>query len=376
MRVRYAPVEEVVIVISDLYLTSAAEAASIRRVELPGLGHIARYGTGHPLQQDWRPWLAGWAGHARLADEAPATIASAASRSLLPNVEDCMVWLATPVHFVAGLSSVHLDARGLLQVEQGARQALAAEFNAVFTESGFRLEALASGFLLTGPRTSQVSIVDPARLIGASIDEALPAASDAPTLRRLSAEIEMWLHNHPINEERLRRGRLPITALWLWGGGIARESVTAHLEAETQGTQLADTVPASAIRGPALLAATASPPPGLAFGRDPYLHGLWRSAGASAQPTPDDFEEVLARPGRRAIIVLELSQAFDSHRDWTIRDALAEADQRWIMRALAALRRGDIARVTVVANDHRLSLGPRDRLKLWRMPRPALTALQ
>jgi hypothetical protein len=30
----------------------------------------------------------------------------------------------------------------------------------------------------------------------------------------------------------------------------------------------------------------------------------------------------------------------------------------------------------VIANDHKLTLGPRDRLKLWRMPRPALTALQ
>jgi hypothetical protein len=35
-----------------------------------------------------------------------------------------------------------------------------------------------------------------------------------------------------------------------------------------------------------------------------------------------------------------------------------------------------VARVTVVANDHKLSLGSRDPWKLWRMPRPALTALQ
>lgn len=376
MRVRYAPVEEVVIVISDLYLTSAAEAASIRRVDLPGLAHIARYGSGEALDQDWRGWLAGWAGHAKLGAEAPATIASAASRSLLTGREGSMAWLATPVHLVAGLASVHLDPRGLLQVEAGARQLLAAEFNSAFGESGYRLEALSSGFLLTGPRIADVETVDPARVLGASISEALPAASDAPVLRRLSAEIEMWLHSHPVNEERTRRGRLPISALWLWGGGVARESITAHLEAETQGTHLADTVPASAIRGPALLAATASPPPGIAFGRDPYLHGLWRSAGASAQPTPSDFEEALAQAGRRAVFVLELSQAFDTHRDWTIRDALAEADERWIVRALAALRRGDVARVTVIANDHKLSLGPRDRLKLWRMPRPALTALQ
>jgi hypothetical protein len=85
---------------------------------------------------------------------------------------------------------------------------------------------------------------------------------------------------------------------------------------------------------------------------------------------------VLAHAGRRAVFVVELSQSFDAHREWTIRDALADADRRWIVTALAALRRGDVARVTVVANDHKLSLGPRDKLKLWRMPRPALTALQ
>jgi hypothetical protein len=370
-------VEEVVIVIADLYLTSAAEAASIRRVELPGLGHIARYGTGHALTQGWRPWLAAWAGRAALAGEPPASIASAASRSMASLDESPMVWLATPVHFVAGLSSVHLDVRGLLQVELTVRQMLAAEFNATFAGSGFQLEALGSaGFLLRGPTVAAVTTVDPARVLGASINEALPTAADAPRLRRLSAEIEMWLHEHPVNQERVQRGRLPISALWFWGGGIARDSVTARLEAETLSTTFADTVPVSAIRGAALLAATAHAPPGAAFGRDPYLHGLWRSTGSTAHAVPSDFEEVLGHTDRRAVFVIELSQAFDTHRDWTIRDALVDADGRWIVRALAALRRGDVARVTVVANDHKLSLGPRDRLKLWRMPRPALTALQ
>ena len=173
--------EEVVIVIADLYLASAAEAASIRRVDLPGLGYVARYGTGGPVAQGWRPWLAAWAGQVALADEPPATIASAASRSTIGNLDNVMVWLATPVHLVAGLSSVHLDVRGLLQVEAGVRQTLAAEFNSIFAESGFRLEALTSaGFLLSGPRIAEVTTVDPARMLGANIDEALPSAADAP----------------------------------------------------------------------------------------------------------------------------------------------------------------------------------------------------
>jgi hypothetical protein len=375
MRLRYLPVEEVVIVIADLYLTRAAEGASILGVDLPGLGRIARFGTGELLENGWRAWLAAWAGQAALATEAPASVASAASPVHPADGNSPMVWLATPVHFVAGLSSVHLDAHGLLQVEPEVRQALAEEFNALFAESGYQLEALASaGFLLVSPTVATPPTVDPARVLGASINEALPAASEAPALRRLSAEIEMWLHEHRANRARVKEGRLPITALWFWGGGVAR--TRKGFEPGLPAAQDEDTVPASTVRGAVALMANANPPPGVAFGDDPYLHGLWRSAGGSARHTPRAFDEVLGYSGRRAVFVVELSQAFDDHRDWTLRDALADADQRWIVRALEALHRGDIARVTVVANDHKLSLGPRDRLKLWRMPRPALAALQ
>jgi hypothetical protein len=369
-------VEEVVIVITDLYLTSAAEAASIRGVELPGLARVARYGSGHPLEQGWRPWLATWSGQGELAQSAPATIAAAASRATAQQANGRMAWLATPVHLVAGLSSVHLDPRGLLQVDLDTRRALAQDFNTVFAESGFRLEALASaGFLVTGPRIDDLDTVEPARILGASVTDVLPAASTAPTLRRLVAEIEMWLHAHQVNADRVRRGRLPITALWLWGGGVAREGIALGVEHQPLPTDTTDTVPASFVRG-AALAATGTPIPGVAFGDDPYLHGLWRVSGSNARTTPAAFEEVLGHTGRRAVFVLELSQSFEEHRNWTIREALAELDRRWIVSALDALRRRDIGRVTVVANDHRLTLGSRDPWKLWRMPRPALTGLQ
>ena len=34
------------------------------------------------------------------------------------------------------------------------------------------------------------------------------------TLRRLLAEIEMWLHAQPLNERRSRRGAASVTGLW------------------------------------------------------------------------------------------------------------------------------------------------------------------
>jgi hypothetical protein len=369
-------VEEVVIVITDLYLTSVAEAASIRGIELPGLARIARYGSGQLLEQGWRPWLASWSGQSELTQTPPATVAAAASRATAADINGRMVWLATPVHLVAGLSSVHLDTRGLLQVELDTRRELADDFNSVFSDSPFRLEALpSSALLMSGPQVDEMNAADPARLLGVSINDELPHASSAPTLRRLVAEMEMWLHGHRVNTERAKQGRLPITALWLWGGGAAREGIDLGVDQELFSSDLTDTVPASVVRG-AALAATATPVVGSAFGADPYLHGLWRSSGSNVRATPADFYEGLSLASRRAVFVLELSQSLEANRQWTMRDALADLDKRWIVSALDALRRREVQRVTVVANDHRLTLGSRDPWKLWRMPRAALTALQ
>ncbi len=201
--------------------------------------------------------------------------------------------------------------------------------------------------LLSGPRVADADTIDPARVLGASISEVLPQASSAPTLRRLVAEIEMWLHGHRVNAERATQGRLPITALWLWGGGAAREGVDLGVDQELFSTDMTDTVPASVVRG-AALAATATPVPAAAFGADPYLHGLWRSSGSNVRQTPADLHEALGHAGRSAVFVLELSQSFEQHRHWTMRDALADLDQRWIVSALEALRRRVVKRVTVV----------------------------
>lgn len=36
---------------------------------------------------------------------------------------------------------------------------------------------------------------------------------------RLLNEIQMYMHQHPVNAERIRQGRLPINSLWFWGAG-------------------------------------------------------------------------------------------------------------------------------------------------------------
>jgi hypothetical protein len=49
----------------------------------------------------------------------------------------------------------------------------------------------------------------------------LPQGADAPRLRQLMSEMEMWLFEHPAVGTPAR-GAQPVNALWLWGGGVMR----------------------------------------------------------------------------------------------------------------------------------------------------------
>ena len=121
------------------------------------------------------------------------------------------------MHLIAGMTSVHVDRRSILRLDAADQTTLAADFQRVFHDSGFHLQPLEAGdFLMLGPEMPPAETEEPARAMGASMAH---QAGASPALRKLGAEIEMWLHDHAINDTRRRRGEQPVTALWLWGGG-------------------------------------------------------------------------------------------------------------------------------------------------------------
>jgi hypothetical protein len=56
----------------------------------------------------------------------------------------------------------------------------------------------------------------------------------------------------------------------------------------------------------------------------------------------------------------------------TFLEALRALDERFIGPALTQLRRGDLERVTLIANDSALQVHRRSALKLWRRARAGL----
>jgi hypothetical protein len=70
------------------------------------------------------------------------------------------------------------------------------------------------------PRDNRLpAFADPHEALGAPMDAHLPQGEPGRRWRHLLNEAQVILHNHPINQQRMRDGKLRVNSLWFWGGG-------------------------------------------------------------------------------------------------------------------------------------------------------------
>jgi hypothetical protein len=336
-------VAELVLVLTDFFSTAGAggEADEPRAhpPRLPLLETILARSRVTALGAHWRGWLAARSPAApqRLASPA-ATVAAAWDAGPSSGPPSGQVWLATPVHYFAGLDSVHLHPGGLLWLERPEQQRLVEDFARVFADSPWQLRSLGQRELLLSGPAIQASGADPAHYAGSDPSGGLPRGEGAATLRRLGAEMEMWLYEHPLNAERARRGELPVTTLWLWGAGPN------------------PTVPAARAATPVAAAQL--------YGCDTYAEALWRLQGGAVHALPEAFDTSMLAARWDSVFLYPLLQPQG------LTAALLQFEQRWLPGALRAVRQ---RRASVL----RLLIGPRvysvrwlDLVRFWRSARP------
>lgn len=276
---------------------------------------------------DWRAWLAQRLGATDLAREPPAHVAAAAV-----GVPADGAWFATPVALIAALDHVRMPATGWLTLAEDETHELATRFADLFGDSGLGLApAGAEGFLLSGLIADPVRTHDPARLLAADVGPWLAAGRGAGTLRRLGTEIEMWLHEHPVNRARQRRGAVPVSTLWLWGGG---EPLRAAAQTAAPGYAVRAALP----RG---------------YGGDSWLRGLWQAGGRPIEGDAATLTQVEVAPRTDTVVVVR-------------RGVDADVVGHWCEPALALLAARRIKTLQLVIDDRLFRFTRFDLLKPWR----------
>ena len=289
------------LILSDLYLPEESRDVAAA----PNLEWLLRYANTRQAIADWRTWVASELGYRTEAIQPLASFTGPAG-----------AWFATPVHLLAALDHVRLDARGLLTIDRTERGEWCEAFSRTFGPQYGLHDDGVSGFYLTGLAPAEVRTTDPARLLGADIASGLPSGGNAGELRRLAAEIEMWLHAEELNAARIRRGTRPVSALWLWGGGAA-----AAIETRTS--------PRDDIEF---------------FGDDVFVAALARASGKPMRPVPEATAAIAQSAMPAGHVVVALAPMSSEPRQ-----SLADADRIWLGTARRAVARGDV--LDVVVND-------------------------
>lgn len=164
-------------------------------------------------------WWLGRFGVARQADwpVAPLRLANPGTR----------YWMcADPVHLRVDGDAVLLDAHAATTLDASSALRLAEKLAAHFAAEDVVLTAASPREWVLGFAAPQnVSTHSPSAADRRSIEPFLPAGPAAGRLKRLATEAQMLLHGA---EDAAPHGR--INALWLWGGGLAVDTVETHPE--------------------------------------------------------------------------------------------------------------------------------------------------
>lgn len=127
---------------------------------------------------------------------------------------------ADPVHLRVDTTHARLFGPWSLELQADEAAALIERLNGLYADDGLVFEAPAPDRWYIGcPRSSDLRAVTLDRVAGRNVDAFMPEGRDAQAWRAWLNELQMLLHDAPVNTARERSGAFPVNSVWVWGGG-------------------------------------------------------------------------------------------------------------------------------------------------------------
>ena len=247
---------------------------------------------------------------------------------------------ADPVHLRPDIDDLVLFDAADIDVSPYEAEALARTVNGALGPGGPRIDAAHPHrwyVVLDSP--VRIATTPLSRVAGAGVSEALPRGPDAARWHRWMNEVQMALHECPVNVERERRHAAPVNSVWVWGAGSLPPAGGA---------------PVPFVR---------------VWADDALLCGLARHCGVERGPSPAGAREWLAGDPRPGVHLATFDALYPAVRRadadaW--REGVGRLSRSWALPLLDALDRGAVARVSLHdERGHRFSATRRGRFR-WR----------
>jgi len=256
-------------------------------------------------------------------------------------------WLcADPVHLRIERDHLQLISAAQFALSAEEADALVNTLNPHLAQDGLAIEVISPTEWIVHVAAATLPATTPLwRVTDKSIFEHLPGEAGGIDWRRLGNEIQMLLHDHPVNAAREARGEPPITSVWFWGG----DTLTAE--------------------------------PGLApefiHAEDTLTRGLAVHAKSEYRVTPPTFADWRPEDGMSLVVLDDLSRAVRAHDAAAWHAALESMERNWFKPVMQAVWGKKLPMVRAVFPGERhtqyLHVARLDLWKLWRSRRPAAT---
>jgi hypothetical protein len=229
-------------------------------------------------------------------------------------------WMhAEPVHFAAGMTRIDaVTLKGATVLNEEDRLELGLAIGEYVRDSGLQWNE--RRWLIGFSRELAVQTRQP-NLIS-ELENAMPTGADAKELRRLMTELQMLLHEHPVNNRRARLGLPAANAVWLWGGGLAKSVAPNYAT------------------------------PMRIFGADSFTSGLAVASGTKATPLQNSEQVLNEMADTDSVAVLELKA----------QNLLTD----WLQPLQAALSKGRLRSLVIALDQWTIELTSWSSWRVWR----------
>lgn len=270
-------------------------------------------------------------------------------------------WIcADPVHLRFERNRLMLLDCTLFTIAREEAEALALSINNHFGEGIIVHPLQAQRWYARLPDCPDMETTPLSSVRGSAIEAALAHGPEAMRWQACTNELQMLLHDHPVNLAREARGELPVNSVWLWGAGR---------------------LPALPDR-PSTRPSTRPParPFQYVAASDPLARGLAQASGAQAQEPAANARGWLAEVASAdhagiGLIVLDSLAAPSQYGQadaW--HEAISKLELDWFAPLLAALKQGSIGMLTLhlLGLEHALQVEVTrsDLRRFWRRRQP------
>jgi hypothetical protein len=305
-------------------------------LQLPALSWLLGKGSRRLASvNDSQQWLANVAG----LTELPASALRASAEQQAQTGR----WLCLdPIHLRVERTQLIVEDPAALQLTAEEAAALLVDLAPLLEDLGDLHSASPGEWQLHLHSASNIRTTPLADAIGLNGDQLMPKAGNVKVWRRVLNEVQITLHEHPVNTERTARGLPAVNSLWPWGEG--------ELNTNKPDWQL--------IQGDGLL-----------------WHGLAQHLGCKWTALPERY---VPNPGKALVVQPALEIATRQRDAMRWRMALQELEQNWFAPMMQALQSGQLKQLVLHGYGEgqtlSITISGSNRLSFWRKPAP-LTAL-